>query len=73
MNYQKKLEELSGLTNWEEVNGYDSGVGIDYWFSSDGHEAYVNDDQGYLTITIDDDLVWEGFEEYGESNEPFEE
>lgn len=53
------LEKLCEYTNtkksdWEELDGPESGVGIERWFKhkKTGEEAYLCDDQGDLTISI---------------------
>jgi hypothetical protein len=40
--------------DWEDIDGPDSGVGVDYWHrTKDGQwEAYVNIDQEYVTVEI---------------------
>ncbi len=54
------LEELVG-GKWEEVDGPDSGCGIDMWFQNENlDEIYVNDDQGFLTISMDGNTIWTG-------------
>lgn len=51
------LKELCKVTetkqsDWESIDGPESGCGIDYWFRNKktGREAYVNEDQGDFTI-----------------------
>lgn len=48
------LRELTGLDGWEEAEGPDSGVGVDYWYvrEASGHGAYVNLDQSNLTVSV---------------------
>jgi len=54
------LEQLTGISGWESVDGPKSGVGVDYWFiASGGHRAYVNIDQGHRTICVDGEPVLE--------------
>lgn len=45
--------------DWNEMDGPDSGVGVDYWFVNKhtGQEVYVNDDQGHVTINVGGDGV----------------
>lgn len=53
MNYIKKLEELTSIKGWKSCDGLDSKCGIDYYFSQGkNNSAYVNDDQGYVTICV---------------------
>lgn len=42
--------------DWEEIDGPDSGVGVEYWFvhKTDGREAYVNDEQGFVSGQVVD-------------------
>jgi len=61
------LQKLAVLTHthegdWEDVNGPDSGVGVDYWFRhrTTGAEAYANLDQDHLTISVEGDRVFNG-------------
>ena len=56
----KALDELCRKTGtrsdeWEFLDGPDSGVGVDYWLKHQptGREAYVNDDQGHVTVDCD--------------------
>lgn len=43
----------SRCQDWEGRDGPDSGVGVDYWFEhTDGCTAYVNVDQGEVSIQI---------------------
>lgn len=39
---------------WEAIDGPDSRCGVDYWFRNrlTGEEAYVNDDQGAITVSV---------------------
>ena len=48
--------------SWNEIDGPDSGCGLDYWYrqSRTGHEAYLNVDQEHLTVSIDGETVWAG-------------
>lgn len=53
----KALDELCKATttradDWEFLGGPDSGCGEDCWFKHKptGKEAYVNDDQGHVTV-----------------------
>jgi hypothetical protein len=54
------LQKLAFLTHtreddWEDLDGQDSGVGVDYWFRHriTGAEAYANLDQDHLTIAVE--------------------
>lgn len=60
-------EQLAAATNtsskyWEDLDGPDSGVGVDYWFRDrrTGAEAYVNVDQNHLTICVEGEIVFVG-------------
>jgi hypothetical protein len=46
-------ETLTSESDWEEMDGPDSGVGIDYWYRNveTGDEVYVNEDQGEYTLS----------------------
>lgn len=62
MSHDEMLTKLFG-GKWEEIDGPDSGVGIDHWFRNEqGEEAYINDDQSFLTIQKDGETVWSGDE-----------
>ena len=61
---QSILQKLAFLTHtlegdWEDLDGPDSGVGVDYWFRhrTTGAEAYANLDQDHLTISVEGELV----------------
>lgn len=56
----KLLKRLTGVGGWKQIDGPDTRCGVDYWFKSGGHEAYINIDQDHMTITADDDVVHEG-------------
>lgn len=59
MNIQQKLAELAQDPSWRLIDGPSSGTGVDYWLVNDkGDEAYANDDQGYITISINGEPVW---------------
>ena len=62
------VEVLASVTDsmvkdWEDMDGPDSGVGVDFWFRNrkSGAEAYVNLDQGHLTISLDGEKIYDGF------------
>lgn len=59
-NFVSFLERITKYKGWREVNGPDSGCGIDYWYETDEHEAYINIDQGEMTVSLDGDRIWEG-------------
>jgi hypothetical protein len=52
----------SAVSDWEDLDGPDSGVGIDYWYRNrkTGAEAYANLDQDHLTISVDGKKVFDG-------------
>ena len=61
MNILAKLYELTGDDTWKITNGPDSGCGIDYYFvSAYKNEAYVNNDQGFVTISVDGETLFDG-------------
>lgn len=60
-------EQLANVTatspnDWEDLDGPDSGVGVDYWYRNirTGVEAYVNLDQDHLMISVNDQRVYDG-------------
>lgn len=60
MDIQQKVIELTGDNSWKHTNGPDSGHGVDYWLENNSRsEAYANDDEGYVTIAIDGQPVWD--------------
>ena len=50
------LQKLTDVTGWQEAEGPESGVGVDYWFVADNAgteiQAYLNLDQTSLTVTV---------------------
>ena len=60
------LNKLCELTNtepneWEPVDGPSSRVGVDYYFVHDsGKACYINNDQDWLTVVVDGDVVFNG-------------
>ncbi len=52
----------SQVDDWEDLDGPDSGVGVDFWFRhrTTGVEAYANLDQDHVTISVDGERVFEG-------------
>ena len=64
-NFIKLLNEHTTGSNWHEVQGPSSGCGLDYWYEGrdgDGNiiEAYINVDQGYCTVSVDEETIFEG-------------
>jgi hypothetical protein len=56
----KLLEDLTGVSGWIAVDGPDTRCGIDYWFEGpDGQLAYINIDQGAMTVSVDGEVVFE--------------
>jgi hypothetical protein len=53
----ESIKRRTGLDDgWEFIDGPDSRVGVDYWLQhSSGVTAYVNIDQGEVTIQIQSD------------------
>ena len=51
--------------HWVAIDGPDSRCGVDYFFVNrrSGREAYANDDQGFITVTIEDEVVHAGTED----------
>ncbi len=49
-------------TDWEVLDGPDSGVGVDFWYRrrGSGSEAHLNLDQDHLTISADDNKGYDG-------------
>ncbi len=58
MTIQQKIAKETGtkVTDWELIDGPDSGVGCDYYFRHriTHEEVYVNNDQGWVTISYPD-------------------
>jgi hypothetical protein len=57
------LAELTGTdpSAWEEVEGPESGCGLDYWYChAMSGEAYVNVDQTCITVSIEGEKIYEG-------------
>lgn len=59
-DFEKILENLTGKENWLELNGPDSGCGVDYWYKSGTAEAYINIDQSHCTISVDEEVIFSG-------------
>jgi hypothetical protein len=60
------MEVLASVTHtsaddWESLDGPDSGVGVDYWYHhrGTGKEAYLNLDQDHLTISVDEEKLYD--------------
>ena len=61
------LQVLASVTgtvceDWEDLDGPDSGVGVDYRYRhrGSGAEAYLNLDQDYLTVSVNDERLFAG-------------
>lgn len=55
------LDELCKATgtqtdHWESIDGPETRCGVDHWFrhTPSGRTAYVNDDQGQITVDYED-------------------
>lgn len=60
MDFIQILTSQTG-TVWSEIDGPDSGVGVDHYFADDkGNEAYANVDQGYYTLSVNDETFATG-------------
>ena len=59
-DFPRFLRRITGIGGWKEVNGPDSGVGLDYWYRAGKHDAYINVDQGFMTVSVDKEVVYEG-------------
>lgn len=62
------LTILADLTNtdpenWEPSDGPDSGMGIDSYYvnPNTNREAWINEDQDYITITCNGETLYEGY------------
>jgi len=62
MDYAKKLQQLTGIKNWVIIDGPDTQCGVDYYFKSGKHEAYINNDQGSINISVDGEHIFSGME-----------
>lgn len=71
MDLVRLLEDHSDYKGWRETAGPDSGCGLDYWYEAgEDAQAYVNVDQGFATVTINDEVVFAGdLEEAGYAKE----
>ena len=67
ISYEKAIAKLTGTraNSWENIDGPDTHCGVDYYFEhrSKKTEAYLNNDQGYITISVDGEQVFADFEE----------
>ena len=74
------LEELTGIPGWVEVDGPDSGVGLDWWYTASDperdpvirYEANRNLDQVYEKITLLKYCDFNGIEELMEESTIYE-
>jgi hypothetical protein len=64
--FASPLEVLALVTHtsaddWESLDGPDNGVGADYRYRhrGTGKEAYLNQDQDHLTISVGDQRVYD--------------
>lgn len=64
--FASPLEVLASVTHtsaddWEDLDGPESGVGVDYWYRHRGigEEAYLNRDQDHLTISVAGQRVYD--------------
>ena len=66
-SYTKALAKLTNTrpSSWESTDGPETRCGVDYYFvhRRSQSEAYINCDQGYVTITVDDENVFSGMED----------
>lgn len=69
MTHEEILEKLTDETGWESVDGPDSRCGVDYYYKNESSEAYINDDQGFLTVVVDGQGLFSGEIEDLEDNE----
>ena len=60
MDIIRKLEKLTGIKGWSFTDGPDTGCGVEYYLVSGKHEAYVNNDQGSITISVDGECIFSG-------------
>ena len=70
MNNIEILEQLTSIKSWRAIDGPASRCGMDFWYQSRETneagayvEAYLNNDQGYLTVTVDGDTIFSGMRE----------
>jgi hypothetical protein len=67
LSYEKALAKLTNTRAalWESSNGPDTRCGVDYYFvhRRSKIEAYINWDQGCVTITVDGENVFSGMEQ----------
>lgn len=58
----------SAVEDWEDLDGPDSGVGVDFWYRhrTTEAEAYANLDQDHLTISMCGERLYDGTCRVGE-------
>jgi hypothetical protein len=61
-NFEGMLEKLSGVSGWNEVEGPDSGSGLDYWYVAPGEEglesrAYINVNQTEVLMSVQSEVL----------------
>ena len=54
------LAHLTGWGGWSEIQGPDTGVGVDYHYRAGSREAYINIDQDHMTVSVDGENVFAG-------------
>lgn len=65
MNILKLLRRITNNNTWSFTDGPDSGMGTDYWFAdSADNEAYANNDQGYITISVNGVPIWDNADKF---------
>lgn len=56
----KAVAEYTGTRarDWELIGGPDSRCGVDYWLrhKTTKQEAYANDDQGYISVSLSEEI-----------------
>jgi hypothetical protein len=63
MNYIQKLEEVTGIKGWISQNGPQSRCGLDFFFQQGkNNHAYINNDQGFVTILVNGCCMFADFE-----------
>ena len=65
-NFPGLLAAITGDTRpkaWHEIEGPDSGVGLDYWYTHYKYgDVYINVDQGMMKVSVcdSDEVLYEG-------------
>jgi hypothetical protein len=63
VNYEKMLAELTSTSekDWSSIDGPETGVGEDYWYTNakTRQEVYINNDQGFVVVEMDGELMIE--------------